>query len=63
MMPQNERVRAFRVKHQCSLFEANHAVRQEMALEALESASSIDDLKVIVRELILETKYNSNIRG
>lgn len=46
-----------------SLFEANHIVRQRRALIQLEATDTVAELKELVRDLILETRFTKGVSG
>lgn len=47
-------LRAERIKHDCSIFEARRIVTGERLRQALAKSETVDDLKLIIRVLIDE---------
>lgn len=45
------------------MFEANHIARQQRALLDVEHATTVDELKLIIRDLIENTRYTQGVRG
>lgn len=46
-----------------SIFEAFHRVMQRQMIRDVDAAETVDDLKHILRELILETRFDRRVAG
>lgn len=50
----SDRVRSYRRKHEYSIHEAKEAIRNMDFLDAIENAKTVEDLKPILRHLIMQ---------
>lgn len=56
LIPTGERITAIRNEKECGIFEAKSIAQKEVLLDAINSATSIDELKQILKTLVEHVK-------